>query len=342
MSDNEHLAMLRKGATVWNRWRKRNPGVRPLIRGAILIETDLQGFVLIRADLMNANLSRANLRGVDLSGANLGDANLNRARLARAGLSRADLTGADLTGADLSAAGLRGANLLGANLSRAKLVGADLGGALLGDTILGDVDLESAIGLDACVHWRPSTIDFRTLSQSADLPISFLRGCGLPDPIIEYLPSLRGKAIRFYSCFISYSSKDQVFANRLHADAQNNGVRCWFAPHDLRIGEKTWDAIDEAIRLRDKLLVILSEASIGSDWVEDEVTKAYAEERERQDTVLFAVRIDDAVMNTTEPWARKLRDQRHIGDFRRWNEPDEYHKSLDRLLRDLKAVEIRG
>ena len=47
-------------------------------------------------------------------------------------------------------------------------------------------------------------------------------------------------------------------ADRLHADLQNKGVRCWFAPHDLPIGAKTWDAIDEAIRLRDKLLLILS------------------------------------------------------------------------------------
>jgi hypothetical protein len=39
---------------------------------------------------------------------------------------------------------------------------------------------------------------------------------------------------------------------------QNKGVRCWFAPHDLPLGAKTWDAIDEAIRLRDKLLLILS------------------------------------------------------------------------------------
>jgi hypothetical protein len=110
-----------------------------------------------------------------------------------------------------------------------------------------------------------------------------------------------------------------------------------FAPHDLRIGAKTWDAIDEAIRLRDKLLVILSEASIASDWVEDEVNKAFAEERGRKETVLFPVRIDDAVMTTTEPWARKLRDQRHIGDFRQWKKPTEYQKKLERLLRDLKA-----
>jgi hypothetical protein len=149
---------------------------------------------------------------------------------------------------------------------------------------------------------------------------------------------LLGEAIQFYSCFISYSSKDQMFADRLHADLQNAGVRCWFAPHDLPIGAKTWDAIDEAIRLRDKLLVILSEASISSDWVEDEVNKAYAEERDRKTTVLFPVRIDDAVMTTPEPWARKLRDQRKIEDFRQWKMTENYQQNLERLLRDLKTA----
>jgi hypothetical protein len=118
---------------------------------------------------------------------------------------------------------------------------------------------------------------------------------------------------------------------------QNKGVRCWFAPHDLSIGAKTWNAIDEAIRLRDKLLLILSKASIASEWVEDEVNKAYAEERSRKEIVLFPVRIDDAVLTTDEPWAVKLRDQRNIGDFRQWEKSAEYRKSLERLLRDLKA-----
>jgi hypothetical protein len=169
-----------------------------------------------------------------------------------------------------------------------------------------------------------------------------LRGCGLPDHLIEYLPSLRGDAIQFYSCFISYSSKDQMFADRLHADLQNAGVRCWFAPHDLPIGAKIWDAIDEAIKLREKVLIILSEASIGSDWVEDEVSKAYAEERDRKTTVLFPVRIDDVVMTTPEPWARKLRDQRNIGDFRKWESGTQYSASLERLLRDLKTAATSG
>ena len=230
-----------------------------------------------------------------------------------------------------------GANLIGANLTNADLTEADLSRALLSETIFADVDLTDTKGLNACEHVGPSLIDFRTLSRSRNLPLSFLRGCGLPDNLVEYLPSLQGNAIQFYSCFISYSSKDQLFAERLHADLQNRGVRCWFAPHDLPIGAKTWDAIDQAIRLRDKLLLILSKASLASDWVEDEVSKAYAEERSRKNVVLFPIRIDNAVMSTAEPWAVKLRDQRNIGDFRRWREPAEYQGNLERLLRDLKA-----
>jgi hypothetical protein len=102
----------------------------------------------------------------------------------------------------------------------------------------------------------------------------------------------------------------------------------------LPIGAKTWDAIDEAIKLRDKVLLILSKNSIASDWVEDEVNKAFAEERGRKRLILFPVRIDDSVMASSEPWAGKLRD-RNIGDFRRWKDHDAYQKNLERLLRDL-------
>ena len=164
--------------------------------------------------------------------------------------------------------------------------------------------------------------------------MQFLRGVGLPDRLIDYLPSLLDQAIQHYSCFISYSTKDQDFAERLHADLQNKGVRCWFAPHDLRIGDKILDEIDAAIRLRDKVLLILSEHSIKSDWVEDEVTEGFEEERKRGQIVLFPVRLDQTVMKTNEAWAAKLR-ARNIGDFGRWKDHDAYKRSFERVLRDL-------
>jgi hypothetical protein len=80
---------------------------------------------------------------------------------------------------------------------------------------------------------------------------------------------------------------------------------------------------------------ILFEHSIRSDWVEGEVSKAFAEERRRAGTVLSPVRLDDAVIDTSEAWAAKLRDQRNIGDFRRWKDHDGYKQSFERVLRDL-------
>src|SRR5215468_2037302 len=89
-----------------------------------------------------------------------------------------------------------------------------------------------------------------------------------------------------------------------------------------------------AIRRRDKLLLILSEHSIKSGWVEDEVTAGFEEERKRGQIVLFPVRLDEAVMETKEAWAAKLR-ARLIGDFRRWKNHDAYQRSFQRMLRNL-------
>jgi hypothetical protein len=150
------------------------------------------------------------------------------------------------------------------------------------------------------------------------------------------LPLLLNQPTRYYSCFISYSSKDDDFVSLLHADLQNQSVRCWKSSEDMKIGAKILDTIDQAIRSRDKLLLVLSEASIASAWVEDEVTKAFAEERRRGITVLFPIRIDDSVLTADKAWASKLRDERHIGHFRRWKDHDAYQKSFDRLLGDLR------
>jgi hypothetical protein len=243
----------------------------------------------------------------------------------RVGCLRSRRVFLDLFGVDPGAAHLHGVDL----------GGADLGGATLSGTVFGDTDLSGVKGLDQCEHRGPSIIDHQTLQRSGPLPLVFLRGVGLPDALIEYLPSLLAQPIQFYSCFISYSTKDQEFAERLHADLQNRGVRCWFAPHDMPIGAKIIDALDEAIRLRDKVILILSEGAIASDWVEGEVTRGLDEERERKQVVLFPIRLDDVVMQTSKPWTRLLRGQRNIGDFTRWKDHDAYRKSFDRLVRDL-------
>jgi hypothetical protein len=368
VADEEHVRILKQGFEVWNAWRDANPALQPDLAHADLRGTDpalllpdlahadlidanpalllpnLAHANLIDANLNGADLTHAHLHGADLTHANLQGADLIEADLQGADLIEADLNGADLTHARLHSADLTHANLHGANLTHATLIGANLRAAnlraanlthaWLSETFFVDVDLSSAIGLDTCIHLGPSTIDHRTLQKSGSLPLAFLRSVGLPDILIDYLPSLLNQAIQHYSCFISYSTQDQEFADRLYADLQNKGVRCWFAPHDLQIGKKILDAVDAAIRLRDRVLLILSEHSINSDWVEDEVTAGFEEERKRGEEVLFPIRLDDAVLNTKEAWAAKLR-ARLIGDFRQWKDHDVYQQSFQRMMRDL-------
>jgi uncharacterized protein YjbI with pentapeptide repeats len=312
--------------------------------GANLSDANLTGADLLSgADLSDANLTGANLRVANLRDANLRGANLFVANLSadmpNANLSDANLSDANLRGANLSGANLLRTNLSGANLSEARLGGANLTEAKLLRTIFGDVNLTSVTGLETCLHYGPCIIDHQTLQKSGHLPLSFLRGVGLPDSLIEYLPSIFTQGIQLYSCFISYSTKDQEFADRLYADLQNKGVRCWFAPHDLRIGKKIIDEVDAAIRLRDRVLLILSERSINSEWVEDEVTAGFEEERKRGEEVLFPIRLDDTVLKTKEAWAAKLR-ARLIGDFTQWKDHDAYKRSFARVLRDLTKREV--
>jgi Pentapeptide repeats (8 copies) len=206
MANDEHVAMLKKGVTAWNAWRDKNESVVP-----DLSEANLSGAILIGADLNSADLSGADLSGADLNSAHLWHANLSGTNLRGAGLGSTDLTVANLSGANLS-----GIRLFSTILRETNLSGADLSYVTFIETFFVNVDLTNVIGLDTSEHLGPSSIDFRTLQKSPNLPLAFLRGVGLPDRLIDNLPSLLNQAIEFYSCFISYSSKDQGFAERLH------------------------------------------------------------------------------------------------------------------------------
>ena len=155
--------------------------------------------------------------------------------------------------------------------------------------------------------------------------------------MITYIKSLVGLPFKFYSCFISYSNHDETLAQRLHADLRDKGVRCWFAPEDLKIGDEFRTRIDESIQVYDRLLLILSEYFVKSRWVQKEVETAFEKEAKENRIVLFPIRIDEAVMHSAVGWAADIRRQRQIGDFRQWKNHGAYQRALNRLLRDLKA-----
>ncbi|MCP3960399.1 MAG: toll/interleukin-1 receptor domain-containing protein [bacterium] len=241
MSDDEQLEILRKGGPRWNVWREEHPKVRPDFKGV---------------DLWGVDLWSADLRGADLRGADIREADLRRADLSRTRIEYANLTSADL----------RGANLWGATL---------------GATQLGDLDLSQTEGLEGIKHISRSSLGVDTLYNSrGKIPEVFLRGCGIPENLLTYLPSLvSSSAFEFYSCFISYSHPDKSFARRLHDQLQGRGIRCWLDEHQMRPGDDIYEMVDRGIRLWDKVLLCCSEASLTSWWVDKEINAAFRKEQ---------------------------------------------------------------
>jgi hypothetical protein len=322
------------------------------LSGADLSNVNLRNLTLEDANLSGANLRDAIIWGVTLDGANLNGANLSSCLLVASGLERATLTAARLEMANISHTILQHADLRRADLTYAVFSGtilkdANLRHATCGWTVFAQVDLSSTIGLSDVVHGSPSAIDVATLFRSkGQIPVEFLLGCGVPENLIEYLPSLIGsvKPIEWYSCFISYSTKNEDFAKRLHSRMRDETLRVWFAPEDVKGGRKLHEQIDQAISLYDKLLIVLSEHSMQSEWVKTEIRKARKRERIEGCQVLFPIRL--VPFEVIRDWecfdadsgkdlGAEIREY-FIPDFSNWKDHDAFETAFGRLLSDLK------
>jgi hypothetical protein len=104
---------------------------------------------------------------------------------------RLELVDADLCVADLSLADLSGADLCWASLTGAKLDEVCIEDAGMDCTSLTNVDLSKVEGLESVGHFGPSSIGVDTLYKSqGKIPEEFLRGCGVPEDFITYLPAV--------------------------------------------------------------------------------------------------------------------------------------------------------
>jgi hypothetical protein len=219
MADPEHLEILKGGTGAWNEWRSRRPEVVPDLSGAMLSGIRREGIDLGGADLKTTWLDSANLNNAKLAGADLSFTILSFASLVGADFGRAKLYKTDLSLAYLGGAKFTEAALLIANLNNSELSGANFGRAQFRGVVFGNNDLSAVSGLESVYHLGPSTVDIKTVYHSRGrIPEGFLRGCGVPEDFITHARSLTAKPIEFYSCFISYSSADREFAERLHAD----------------------------------------------------------------------------------------------------------------------------
>ena len=347
MANPEHLKILKQGVEAWNKWRREHPDVYP----------DLSEANLSHASLIDANLISANLIGASLACANLVCAKLSRADLSYAYLISADLSHAKLSYAKLPFSTLSDADLINAelnntDLSHASLSGADFTDASLSYTTFAGNDLSEVKGLERVNHYAPSTLGIDTLYKSAGrIPEIFLRGCGVPDDFITFIPSHFGiqQAIQFYSCFISYSTQDDEFARRLYSRMRDEKLRVWFAPEDAQGGKNLYEQIERAIQVHDRLLIVLSERSLQSKWVMTEIRRARKVELKENRRKLFPIRLvsyetlqawECFDADTGEDLASEVR-QYFIPDFSNWKDHDAFESAFGRLLRDLRDEEQR-
>ncbi len=312
---------------------------------SIMENVNMQGAFLVKSDLTDAYLVNANMSETVLIRANLRGAHMNRTIL-----RNADLRFADLTECYLGYSNLEGAFLSDTQLNNADMTHIRLGESKMVRTVFANNDLRTAQGLERIRHLGPSTLGVDTLLRSGGkIPETFLRGCGVPESVIEYLPSLIGamQPIQFYSCFVSHSTKDHDFAQRLFDRLQGQRIRVWFAPEELKGGRLLDDQIDHAIRLHDKLILVLSDESVRSKWVMKEIRKARREELANNRRKLFPIRLTD--MQTLEHWECLDPETGHdladvvrsyfIPDFSNWKDHDAFERAFTKFLNALKAVD---
>jgi hypothetical protein len=227
MANPEHLERLKSGVEKWNRWRQRDRDVRPDLREADLTGMDmsgafLRGAIFSKARMVGVSIARSFLSSADFSFCDLRKADLSRVETVGTRFFHTDLTGATLADANLSHADfstpfmqqtvLTNATVISTTFRDSRFSESNVTGARFASTVLANCDLSFARGLQTINHLGSSSVDLQTLINSRELPIVFLRGCGLPERIIEFLPSLTEPAFSLYSCFISYSTMNTTTA----------------------------------------------------------------------------------------------------------------------------------
>ena len=93
--------------------------------------------------------------------------------------------------------------------------------------------------------------------------------------------------------FLSHSHKDKWFVSKLSGKLRQHGVAVWIDEHSLKIGESLVERIGSAVESTDYVLVVLSENSVTSEWVQRELRAALQREFRTKQMIVLPVLLEE-------------------------------------------------
>lgn len=91
------------------------------------------------------------------------------------------------------------------------------------------------------------------------------------------------------SVFISHSYNDTEFVRKLASDLASYGIKPWVDEWEIQPGDSIVEKISEGIRQADYILVVLSEDSVRSKWVQEEIKVAFQRDPAGSKRILIPV-----------------------------------------------------
>jgi len=349
-----------------------------ILKEANLKDVNLDGAIFFGTDFSGACLDGASLSETNLIETDFRNASLRNAKITPASAVSADFYKADLEGANLHATLFRDSCLVEANLSRCDLTQTGFDNALFGLTKLYDTTLsftylsEIQYG-QAPEHKHPieNYVNKATVKMSASplrlslhnlvedknaqdwimkqrkVLVKFFEVCGVSRFELEVAGLLETDTQDTSSVFISYAGKDEEFVTRLEKSLSNAGVKTWFAPRMMKGGMPIFEQISKAIHTHDRLLLVLSENSVNSNWVKTEILTTRDIERKTGKRMFFPIRLtsfDDLTNwvlfdgDSGSDLARYAREY-FIPDFSNWKDKNSYDIAINKLILDLRKEE---
>lgn len=97
---------------------------------------------------------------------------------------------------------------------------------------------------------------------------------------------------KHFDAFISYSSTDRNAARRAYDALYQEGYSVWLDQREVLVGHNVADKVTSGLANSRFVILLLSVASVQSEWVKREWTSAFVEEMDSQDVVILPAMLE--------------------------------------------------